>query len=330
MYNEARMYLIQEDELRRAVTLMDAIAAMEQAFVTYSQKRATVPPVVQLDVPENRGEIHIKAGHIHGASEYVIKIAAGFYDNPKRKLPVGSGLMMVFDSVTGFPQAILLDNGFLTELRTAAAGAVAAKYMATKNVEQVGILGAGVQGRFQLEALACVRHFQRVRIYDHHSANIEKYLSEMQGKFGAQIEAASTPEEAARGSNVLITATPSRKPLVLGEWIHQGTHITAMGSDSPDKQELDTSVLARADRIIADSIVQCVIQGEIHHAVKVGILKDLDVDGELGDVISGTVPGRLNDEEITICDLTGVGVQDAAIAKIAYQKSRTMNFGREI
>lgn len=324
------MYLISEAELRRAVTLADAIPAMEEAFVKYSEKRATVPPVVQLDVPENRGEIHIKAGHIHGASEYVIKIAAGFYDNPARNLPVGSGLMMVFDSVTGFPLAMLLDNGFLTELRTAAAGAVAAKHMAIQNVDQVGIFGAGVQGRFQLEALASVRRFQHVRVYDHHSANVGKYLADLQGKFEARIEPAFTPEEAARGSNVIITATPSRKPILLGEWISPGTHITAMGSDSPDKQELDTSVLARADRIIADSVVQCVIQGEIHHAVKVGILQETDVDGELGDVISGKVPGRLNDKEITICDLTGVGVQDAAIAKIAYQKSRALNFGREI
>lgn len=324
------MYLISEAELRRAVTLADAIPAMEEAFVTYSEKRATVPPVVQLDVPENRGEIHIKAGHIHGASEYVIKIAAGFYDNPARNLPVGSGLMMVFDSVTGFPLAMLLDNGFLTELRTAAAGAVAAKYMAIQNVDQVGIIGAGIQGRFQLEALACVRRFQRARVYDHHSANVAKYLADLQGKFEGRIEPASTPEEAARGSNVIITATPSRKPILLGEWIGPGTHITAMGSDSPDKQELDTSVLARADRIIADSVAQCIIQGEIRHAVKVGILQETDVDGELGDVISGKVPGRLNDEEITICDLTGVGVQDAAIAKIAYQKSRDLNFGREI
>jgi ectoine utilization protein EutC len=326
----APMYLISEAELRRAVTLSDAIPAMEEAFVTYSQKRATVPPVVQLDVPENRGEIHVKAGHIHGASEYVIKIAAGFYDNPERNLPVGSGLMMVFDSVTGFPLAMLLDNGFLTELRTAAAGAVAAKYMAPQKVDQVGIIGAGVQGRFQLESLAQVRHFRRVRVYDHHTKNVTKYLSDMQPKFEAQMEAASTSEDAVRGSNVIITATPSRKPILLGEWIGPRTHITAMGSDSPDKQELDTSVLARADRIIADSVVQCVIQGEIHHAVKVGILKDTDVDGELGDVISGKVPGRLNDEEITICDLTGVGVQDAAIAKIAYQKARSLNLGREI
>lgn len=324
------MYLVSEADLRRAVTLADAIPAMEEAFVTYSEKRATVPPVVQLDVPENRGEIHVKAGHIHGASEYVIKIAAGFYDNPLRNLPVGSGLMMLFDSATGFPLAMLLDNGFLTELRTAAAGAVAAKYMSVQNVDQVGIIGAGVQGRFQLEALACVRRFGRVRVYDHHSANVAKYLGDLQGKYEARIEPAATPEEAARGSNIIITATPSRKPILLGEWISPGTHITAMGSDSPDKQELDTSVLARADRIIVDSVVQCVIQGEIHHAVRVGILKETDVDGELGDVISGKVPGRLNDTEITICDLTGVGVQDAAISKIAYQKARALNFGREI
>jgi ectoine utilization protein EutC len=325
------MYLLQEAELRKAVTLEAAIRAMEEAFAAYSRRAATVPPVVQLDVPEQRGEVHIKAGHIHGASEFVIKIAAGFYNNPARQLPVGSGMMMLFNAETGFSVAMLLDNGYLTELRTAAAGAVAAKYMAVPEVEQVGILGAGVQGRFQLEALAYVRPFQRVKIYDHHTTNVAKYLVEMQPKFpDVRMEAAASAEEAVQGSAVLITATPSRKPIVRAEWVDAGTHITAMGSDSPNKQELETSVLVRADRIIADSISQCLTQGEIHHAVSAGLLKDTDIDGELGEVISGKIPGRASQEEITVCDLTGVGVQDAAIARIAYQNARALNLGREI
>ncbi len=318
--------VLHEAEIRQIITIPEAIAAMELAFAAYSNKAASVPGVIHLDVPQHQGEVHIKAGYLHGAREYVVKLAAGFWENRASNLPVGSGLMIVCSAETGFPQAILLDNGYLTELRTAAAGAVAAKYMAQKSVEQVAILGAGMQGRFQLQALACVRNFQRAVIYDHHTTNIAKYLAEMQERVNAELVPASSAEEAARGSRIIVTTTPSREPILRAAWIEPGTHITAMGSDDVDKQELHTDVLARADRIVADSLPQCVKFGEIHHAVKQGVLLESDVDGELGDLISGRVAGRGDDREITICDLTGVGVQDAAIAGLAYRKLTSREF----
>src|SRR3989304_3077592 len=230
--------LLNETEIRSLVTLSEAISAMEEAFLAYSTKTATVPPVVSLEVPEYQGEVHIKAAHLQATSEYVIKVAAGFWANRARDLPISSGLMMVFSAVTGYPEALLLDNCYLTELRTAAAGAVAAKYMASRRVKQVAVIGAGSQGRFQLEALASVRTFEKVNIYDHHAQNISRYLSEMQPKMQCEIRGAATVEEALRGSQIIITATPSRKPLVIADRVEPGTHITAMGSDGPDKQEL--------------------------------------------------------------------------------------------
>jgi ornithine cyclodeaminase len=313
--------LLNETEIRNLVTLPEAISAMEEAFIAYSQKKAAVPPVVSLEVPEHQGEVHIKAAHLHSTREYVIKVAAGFWENRTRQLPVGSGLQMVFSAETGFPLAMLLDNGYLTDLRTAAAGAVAAKYMAPKSVQQVGVIGAGSQGRFQLEALACVRSFQRACIYDHRTENISRYIADMRTKIDAEIQPAYTVQEAVRGSQVVITATPSRKSLVIADWIEPGTHITALGSDGPDKQELDAAVLGRADRIIADSIDQCIQFGEIHHAVAQGVLSREQINGELGEVIQGRIPGRETDREITVCDLTGVGVQDAAIARLVFQRA---------
>ncbi len=309
-----------EDEIRRILTIPEAIEAMEHAFAAYSNKTASVPGVIHLDVPEHQGEVHVKAGYLHGAPEYVVKLAAGFWENRTRNLPVGSGLMIVCSAETGFPQAILLDNGYLTELRTAAAGAVAAKYMAPTDVEQVAILGAGMQGRFQLRALACVRNFRRVLIYDHRTTNIAKCITDLRGQINAELIPAATVEKAARGSRVIVTTTPSREPILRAAWVEPGTHITAMGSDGADKQELHTDVLARAGRVIADSLPQCLKFGEIHHAVEEGVLLESDVDGELGDVISGRVVGRGDAQEITVCDLTGVGVQDAAIAGLAYRK----------
>ena len=322
--------VLNEAQVRNAVSIEEAIAAVEKAFIAYSTKQASLPSVIQLDVPDQKGEVHIKAGYIFGEPEYVVKVASGFWENRKKNLPISGGMMLAFSSETGFPVAILLDNGYLTELRTAAAGAVAAKYMAPNSVEQVAVIGAGSQGRYQLEALSRVCSFQRLMVYDHHSANVERYRKEMKENLRCEIVAASNPEEAVRGSRIVITATPSREPVIFGDWVEPGTHITAMGSDNPDKQELDVSVLKKADRIIADSIRQCVRLGEIHHAIAAGVLTEQDIDGELGQVVSGDIPGRTSQSEITLCDLTGVGVQDAAIAAVVVRKSLDSDVGIQV
>jgi ectoine utilization protein EutC len=322
--------VLNEAQVRKAVSIEEAIAAVEKAFIAYSMKQASLPSVIQLDVPDQKGEVHIKAGYIFGEHEYVVKVASGFWENRKKNLPISGGMMLAFSSETGFPLAILLDNGYLTELRTAAAGAVAAKYMAPNSVEQVAIIGAGSQGRYQMEALSRVCSFERLMVYDHHSANIERYRKEMKENLRCEIVSASNPEEAVRGSRIVITATPSRKPIIFGDWIEPGTHITAMGSDNPEKQELDVSVLKKAERIIADSIPQCLRLGEIHHAVAAGVLTEQDIDGELGEVVSGDIPGRMSQSEVTLCDLTGVGVQDAAIAGLVVHKALTSDIGIQV
>jgi ectoine utilization protein EutC len=321
---------LNETEVRAAVSMPEAIEAMEKAFAAYCKKEATVPPVMHLDVPPRGGEVHVKSGYVHSSPDYVIKIAAGFYDNKKDGLPIGSGMMLVFSAHTGFPEAILMDNAYLTDLRTAAAGAVAAKYMALPEVDQVAVIGAGGQGRFQIQALQHVRSFQKVLVFDHHDGNVKRYMEDMRQKISAEIYPASSVEEAVKGSRIVITTTPSQQPFLKASWIEPGTHITAMGSDGSHKQELFSDVLLRADRIIADSISQCIQIGEIHHAIKAGLLQESDIDGEMGDVILGRVKGRERPDEITVCDLTGVGVQDAFIAALAYQKAKEQSLGRQI
>jgi ornithine cyclodeaminase len=322
--------VLNEAQIRKAVTLEDAITAVEKAFIAYSMKQASLPAVIQLDVPDHRGEVHIKAGYIFGENQYVVKIVSGFPQNRLHDLPLSSGMMVAFSAETGFPVAILLDNGYLTELRTAAAGAIAAKYMAPNSVEQAAVIGAGVQGRFQIEALARVCSFQRLMVYDHHATNVDRYRAHMKERLRAEIITAASPQEALKGSRIVVTTTPSREPVVKAEWVERGTHITAMGSDNPDKQELDVQVLKKADRIIADSIPQCVRLGEIHHAVAAGVLTEQDIDGELGAVVSGDIPGRTSESEITICDLTGVGVQDAAIAGLVVRKALASDVGIQV
>lgn len=313
--------IFSEQEIRKAVSLSDAISAMESAFISLSEKSVTVPSAIHLDIPERRGQININSVHIHRSRQVVIKVATGFYMNRLRNLPSSSGLMLILSSETGYPLAALLDHGYLTDLRTAAAGAVAAKYLARENVEQAAIIGAGIQGRFQLEALCLVRKINRVFVYDHHPMNMATFIGEMEHRIEAELFPASSMKEAVHGSGVVVTCTPSRKPILHSAWIEPGTHITAMGADTPEKQELEIDLLVRADCLIADNIAQCAESGELHHAIQAGALTIQDVDGELGDVIRGRITARTSDEQITICDLTGAGVEDAAIAQLAFEKA---------
>jgi ornithine cyclodeaminase len=333
--------VLTERELRQVVTLdLDALAAIENAFTRLALGEADVPPILGLFVPDRHGEVDVKAAYIHGLSSLAIKIASGFFDNGAWGLPSGSGLMVVLSTRTGYPQAILLDNGYLTDVRTALAGAVAAKYLAPRQVRTVGVIGAGAQGRYQVRALQLVRSFERVLVHDQSSAAVDAYVAEMPGVLGedraargtggpdvpVRVEAAD-PETLVRHSDLVITCTPSHRPIVRAEWLHAGLHITAMGGDTAEKQELESAVLGRATRLACDLKTQCFARGEFHHARKAGVLGDDAPVAELGDLTSGRRTGRERDDEITVCALTGVGVQDTAIALLAYSRVEAAGLG---
>jgi ectoine utilization protein EutC len=319
--------LVKEEEIRRCVTIEEAITVVEDGFTRLAAGEVHLPPVMSLDLPEVKGEVHVKGAYIHGAGSLAIKIATGFYDNPSLGLPSGTGMMMVFDSHTGFPQALLFDNGYLTDVRTAAAGAVAAKYLAREDVPTVGVVGTGAQGRLQVLALAKVRAFEKVLAYDLDQTRLASYVREMPGLLGVDCQAARDVESLVRESDLLVTATPSTRPYVRAEWLHPGLHITAMGADAPYKQELESQVLSRADLIVSDHKGQCSERGELHHGLEDGTVGEDHEIVELGDLTSGRHPGRTAESQITVCDLTGVGVQDAAIATLAYEKALHDGFG---
>lgn len=320
--------VLAEQEIRSLITLPDAIGAVERAFGALAEGRAVLPSVINLDLPAVRGEVHVKAAYLQGGPHYTVKIASGFYGNPEHGLPVGNGLMLSFDAQTGAPSYLLLDGGWLTELRTAAAGAVAAKYLAPQRVGQVGVIGAGVQARFQLEALRAVRDFDKVKVFAPTAAHVQKYCEEMGAKLSRPVFPALSAREAVEGSSVVITATPSRRPIVMPDWVASGTHITAMGSDGPDKQELATAVLKKAHKVVVDSRAQCERLGELHHAIVDGTLRAEQVHAELGELVIGKKPGRERPEEITVCDLTGVGVQDVAVASFVCERAAQRGLGR--
>ena len=308
--------IIEEAALRRVITPQVAVDAMRAAFRADGEGRAHVPAVINLDVPARRGEFHVKTALIDGVPHVAVKIATGFYDNPAKGLPSGSGLMAVFDANTGLPVALLLDNGFLTDIRTGAAGAIAAEALAPSAVTTVGMLGSGLQARHQIRCLRCVRTFPRLVAWSPDRPRLDAYVREMRDE-GLDAQAAATPEAVCREADLLITATPARAPLVQAEWLRPGQHVTALGSDSPGKQELDAACLARADLLVVDRLTQCAAFGELRHALDAGVLRPDRVHAELGEIVAGLKPGRTSAQQITVADLTGVGFQDTAIASKA-------------
>ncbi len=312
------MRTIDEAALRTAVTAAHAVDTMRDAFRADGEGRAHVPAVINLEIPGARGEFHVKTAFIEGVPYVAVKIASGFYDNPSKGLPSGSGLMAVFDADTGMPAALLFDNGFLTDIRTGAAGAIAADVLAPPTIGVVGVLGSGLQARHQVQCLRVVRAFSRLVAWSPDEAHLRAYCDEMR-QAGYDAAVAASPEAVCRATDVLITATPSRAPLVRAEWLRPGQHVTAVGSDSPGKQELAADCLDRADLVVVDRFAQCAAFGELRHALDAGLLTRHDVHAELGQILAGRKPGRTHADQITIADLTGVGFQDTAIASKALQ-----------
>ena len=297
------------------VTALESIDVLEEiaaGFVAYSRGKAVVPPVGELVLDEPPGDVHIKYGYLRGGDSYVIKIASGFYRNPRQGLPSSNGLMLVFDQRTGTPQAVLLDEGHLTDVRTAAAGALAARALAPRPVHRIGVLGTGIQARLQLEHLKGVTDCRSVMAWGRSDAALERYRNDMTAS-GFEVETTTDAGSLAATCNLIVTTTPATEPLLAADQICAGTHLTAVGSDTAEKQELDAAILARADRVVADSISQCRVRGEISHALKAGLLAEDDLV-ELGTVLAGEAPGRSSVEQITVADLTGVAVQDIRIA----------------
>jgi ornithine cyclodeaminase len=295
---------------------IDLIQAIEEGFVMYSRKKVIVPPVGYLGFKHPPGDVHIKYGYIEGDDYYVIKIASGFYNNPAMGLNTGNGMMLLFSQKTGEPLSILLDEGYLTDLRTAAAGAVAAKYLAPSKVSCIGVVGTGVQAKLQLEYLKTVTDCRQVIVWGRSEDKLTAYKNDP-ALTEFSISTTSDIRYLTNRCNLIVTTTPSRKALLMSAHILPGTHITAVGADAEGKQEIDPMLFAQADIIIADSKDQCIDHGDIGYAVRNEIIDPTKIT-ELGQVIENKNLRRANDQQITIADLTGVAIQDIQITKYVY------------
>lgn len=324
------MLLLTEDDVRAAIEGPEALRAVRDGFVALARGEAVSPPNFDLALPDRNGELHVKGGYLTGREHFAVKLATGFYDNPGRGLPASGGLSIALSSVTGEIVALVADRGLLTELRTAAAGALAADLLARERVERVAVVGAGGQARHQLRALLGVRTPQEVVVAARRADAGAAYAEEMTASLGVSVRAVTDVAEAVRGADVIVTTTPARSPVLRAEWVRAGAHVTAVGSDMPDKHELDPSLLARADKLIVDSLDAAARSGELHHALDAGLLTRADVHAELGAVAAGLRPGRTGHDEVTVCDLTGLGVQDVAITSLLVRRAASLGLGRRL
>jgi ectoine utilization protein EutC len=322
--------VVTEQALRELISPADAVTAVRQALVQQARGEAVTPEPSELDLARARGDMHVKGAYLEGAPYFSYKAASGFYDNPRRGLPVNAGLVMVFDAETGFPSAILFDNGYLTDVRTGAAGAVAADLLAVPDVARAAILGAGIQARRQLEMLLQVRSPGEVSVWARRPEQAAEYAREMAAGLGVPVTPAPSAQAAVDGADIVVTTTPSREPVVSADWFGPGQHITAVGADLPAKQELDPRLFARADKVVVDSVSQAVRSGDTHHAIESGLLSQADIYAELGEIAAGRRPGRERAEELTIADLTGLGVEDAAMANLAVAAIAAAGVGQVI
>lgn len=320
--------ILTERELRKVVPLeLTAVECVEDAFHALATKPVTMPPVLRLEIPEYRGEVDVKTAYVPGLDGFAVKISPGFFDNPKIGLPSTGGLMVLLSGKTGLLQGLLLDNGYLTNVRTAAAGAVAAKHLARKNASVAAILGSGIQARLQLQALALVRPIREARIWARDVSKAQAAAQELSTNLGFPVTAHAEPNEAVAGSHVIVTTTPANQPILRAAWLEPGQHVTAMGSDAELKNEIEPIAIARADLYVADSLAQTRRLGELHHAIAAGAVAGDATFPELGQIISGLKAGRASEAQITIADLTGTGIQDTAIASLALARADAAGVG---
>ena len=321
----SKVLILSASDVKNLLSMRDVISAVEDAFRSHGRRTMKLAPITLTLIDKFEGEHEIKSGYVE---DYSIgtKVLTYYKHNQSRYgLPALSGIIVLHALEDGQVLAVM-DAGYITSVRTGAAGALGAKYLARKNSENVAVMGAGMQGRSQVAALNEVLGIKSVKVYDVDRQRAVDYVAEMTAKFDFKIEKADSPRMAIRDADIIVTATPSNSPHVLNEWIQAGVHISAIGADSPGKQELDPAIVARA-KLVVDDMSQCVERGEIQTAIRLGLLGRQDIHAELSEIILERKPGRANDKEITLFDATGLAIQDITTSYRAYRLAQERGIG---
>ncbi len=321
--------LLSDREVRSLLSMQDAIAAVEDAFRARGMGKTQMPSKQYLFFERHEGDLRVMPGYIQTTEAAGVKIVNSHPRNPSEHgLPSVLATVIIVDPATGKPTALMGANS-LTAIRTGAAGGVAASYMARSESSVVGLIGAGVQARSQLAALGEVlQNISVVKVYDRDRARAESFCKDPWPPAWS-VSVASTPAEAVTSTDMVVTTTPSRSPIVRRSWVSPGTHINAIGADAPGKQEMDAEILANC-RLVVDDWDQASHGGEINVPLKRGQISRDDIAAELSDVICGRTPGRTSGDEITLFDSTGLAIQDVAVAALVYERAKSKGAGAEV
>ena len=324
-----KVLLLSRAEVEGLISTRDAIEAVEEAFRAKGLGKAQMPPKSYVYFKHHNGDFRVMPAYLEEMGAAGVKIVNAHPRNPKEHgLPTVMAIIVLLDPKTGAPLTIM-DGTWITNVRTGAGGAVAAKYLARKDSRVVAMVGAGVQAKTQLLALNEVLKIEEIRVNDLSVNKAEKCAKEMGKKLGLDAKAIKETRKAVEGSDVVVTTTPSRKPILMNKWISEGTHINAIGADATGKQELDPEILLRA-KVVVDDVEQAIHGGEINVPLSKGVIARGDIYADLGEVITGKKPGRTSRDEITVFDSTGLAVQDIATDWVVYKKAKEMGKGREV
>lgn len=322
--------ILSEGDLRACVALDDdVLRVVEDAFAALAGGIVIMPPILSMDIPGIHAEVDVKTAYIPGFDGFAVKVSPGFFGNPALGLPSLNGLMVLLNAKTGMVDAVLLDNGYLTDIRTAAAGGVAAKHLAPKSVTTAGVIGTGAQARLQIEAAHLVRPFEHVLVWGRNRDRAMACANDLSARLGVAAATVDGAEQLVKESQLVVTTTPARDPIIMADWLHSNLHVTCMGSDQAGKTEVAPEALAAADLYVCDRVSQCELLGELRGAREAGFMTDV-APPELGDIITGARTGRTDEAQVTICDLTGTGVQDTAIATAALKAALASGKGARI
>jgi ornithine cyclodeaminase len=321
------MKIIPLEQIRSYLDIDAALLMQEEGFKLYSQHKTIIPPVGYLKIPHTPVSYHIKYGVMDCDDIFVVKFVGGLeYSTQEFGQACLHGMSLVFSASTGEPLYYLQDHGYLTQLRTALAGCIVAKYLAPAEIEAIGIIGTGEQSYLQAKYLSYVTPCRHIILWGRNKDKCLQYQKIMVAQ-GYDVEIAANPSDVAKQCNLIVTTTASKEPLLMKDDINLGTLITALGADAPEKQELDPNLVAIADRLVVDSISQCSDHGEISHALRAGLIDACELV-ELGTVIEHSnqhYQYKRDKNSITIADLTGIAVQDIMIAKTVLQGLETLN-----
>ncbi len=321
--------LLKRSEVISLIDMEEAIEVIEEAFREYAVGEAQMPPRSVITIPDRGGWIGTMTAYLKGLGAAASKVVTSYPNNVLRGRPTISGVILHIDPETGEPLAIM-EAAYLTALRTGAASGVATKYLARPESEKLGVIGTGVQARFQLEAMAVVRDLRHVSVYSPNPRHRVGFAEEVREKLDIDISPADSAAEVVGDSDILVAATSAREPVVEGRWLQAGVHINGVGSHSPRTRELDSEVVRRAKVVVDSREVALREAGDLLIPMAEGVFSAEGIYAELGEIVAGAKRGRVSPEEITLFKSVGLAIQDAAVAKATYDKARRLGVGSEI